>query len=90
MTGTIKLGGNIELVNAEGIDGGSLVVLKKIIGNYARKFSEKGAEGVMVTFEGQSVAVDVTKDGQRFSSIGESSNLFFSLDYAFKDLDMQF
>ena len=90
MTETIKLGGNIELVNASSIDGGSLVVLKKIIGNYARKFSERGAESVSVTFDGTIVSVDITRNGDRYSSLGEKSNLFFSLDSALKDLDSQF
>lgn len=90
MMETIKLGGNIELVNAGGIDGGSLVVLKKIIGNYARKFSERGAESISVSFEGNTVSIDVLRNGDRYSSLGEKSNLFFSLDSALKELDSQF
>ena len=37
---TIDLGGNIKLVGFKEIDAGSMVVLKKIVGNYARKFSD--------------------------------------------------
>lgn len=36
-----QLGGNIELTGFREIDGGSMIILKKIIGNYARKFSDK-------------------------------------------------
>ncbi len=39
------LGGNIELSGFRDIDGGSMIVLKKIVGNYARKFSDR-LEGV--------------------------------------------
>ncbi|MBW3019516.1 hypothetical protein KY329_05020 [Candidatus Woesearchaeota archaeon] len=90
MIETIKLGGNIELVNAGSIDGGSLVVLKKIIGNYARKFSERGAESISVAFDGTAVSIDVMRNGDRYSSLGEKTNLFFSLDSALKELDSQF
>ena len=37
---TIKLGGNIELIGFRELDGGSMVILKKIIGNYVRKLSD--------------------------------------------------
>jgi hypothetical protein len=36
-----QLGGNIELSGFRDIDGGSMIILKKIIGNYARKFSDR-------------------------------------------------
>ena len=37
---TIELGGNINLTGFKDLDGGSLVILKKIVGNYARKISD--------------------------------------------------
>ena len=89
MTETIRLGGNIELVNADDIDGASLVILKKMIGNYARQFSERGVSGMSVTFAGTSVLVDVMREDTKLSSSAESSNLFFAVDSAFKDLDAQ-
>ena len=36
----MQLGGNIELAGFRDIDGASMVVLKKIIGNYGRRMSE--------------------------------------------------
>lgn len=36
----IKLGGNIELSGFKEFDGATMIVLKKIIGNYARKMSD--------------------------------------------------
>ncbi|MBW3013014.1 hypothetical protein KY325_00405 [Candidatus Woesearchaeota archaeon] len=37
---TIKLGGNIELSGFRDLDGGTMVILKKIIGNYVRRLSD--------------------------------------------------
>jgi len=36
----MKLGGNIELTGFSELDGGVMIVLKKIVGNYVRKMSE--------------------------------------------------
>ena len=38
--GPIILGGNIELNGFGSVDAGSMIILKKIIGSYARKFSD--------------------------------------------------
>ena len=38
---TILLGGNIELSGFRDIDGGSMIVIKKIVGSYIRKFNDK-------------------------------------------------
>ena len=40
MSDALQLGGNIELSGFKEIDSGSMVILKKIIGNYARRFSD--------------------------------------------------
>ncbi len=37
----IELGGNIKLIGFNDLDPASLIVIKKITGNYARKISEK-------------------------------------------------
>ncbi len=36
----VQLGGNIELSGFKEVDGGSMIILKKIVGTYARKFSD--------------------------------------------------
>jgi hypothetical protein len=40
----LRLGGNIELTGFSELDGGVMIVLKKIIGNYAKKMSERTAD----------------------------------------------
>ena len=37
----LQLGGNIELSGFNKLDNGVMIVLKKIVGNYARRMSEK-------------------------------------------------
>ena len=37
----LQLGGNIELSGFSNIDGGTMIILKKIIGNYAKRMSGK-------------------------------------------------
>jgi ribosome-associated translation inhibitor RaiA len=37
----IQLGGNIELSGFREIDGGSMIVVKKIVGSYVRKFNDR-------------------------------------------------
>lgn len=41
MEDLLRLGGNIELSGFNEFEHGSMVILKKIVGNYARKFSEQ-------------------------------------------------
>jgi len=41
MDDLLQLGGNIELSGFKELEPGSMVILKKIIGNYARRFSEQ-------------------------------------------------
>lgn len=41
MSDALVLGGNIEMAGFRELDSGSMVVLKKIVGNYARRFSDK-------------------------------------------------
>ena len=40
MSDALQLGGNIELSGFREIDPASMVIIKKIVGNYARKFSD--------------------------------------------------
>lgn len=90
MDGAVRLGGNIELFGIEGFDGAKMVVLKKIIGTYARKFSDKGAEKLSISFAGTDVTVEVVMNGSSFSSISNHPNVFFSVDAALKDVEKQF
>lgn len=41
MSDALQLGGNIELSGFKEIDPGGMIIVKKIVGNYARKFSDQ-------------------------------------------------
>ncbi len=40
MIETVQLGGNIELTGFSELDGANMIVVKKIVGSYARKISD--------------------------------------------------
>jgi len=88
MDNSIKLGGNIELSGIENFSSAQMIVLKKVIGMYARKFSEKGLERLCVSF-GDGVSVEAVCNGNIVSSAAQHENLFFSVDAVLKDIESQ-
>lgn len=76
----MDLGGNITLEGFDNVEPGALVVVKKIVGTYAKKFSEKkDYKKLTVTLEGEfRVKVDI--DGSSVEE--EQNNLFFALTSA--------
>lgn len=94
MEETIKLGGNIELSGFNVLDGGQMIVVKKIVGNYARKMEEqcKAFEALKLTmkkigeqnkFELKGQLVD---GGNIYPSSIVEHNLFVGLDNVLKKL----
>ncbi|MFC1741464.1 hypothetical protein ACFL3V_02930 [Nanoarchaeota archaeon] len=91
----IVLGGNIELVGFKEVDGGSMVILKKMIGNHVRKMSDiaENFEKLTVTmkkvgggnnkFEIQAKVMD---NGKPFASEVTDFNLFFTTDKALQQI----
>ncbi len=88
MDGPLRLGGNIELYNAQ-FDPATMVVLKKILGMYARKFSEQGCQKLAVSFGEKTVAVEAHRESGVLSSSAVHSNVFFSMDAALKEIERQ-
>ncbi len=85
----VRLGGNIELFGVGSIDGASMIVLKKIIGTYARQFSEKGLDRLSVFFGENEIRVEAVSQGNTFASAASHPNLFFGIDNALKDIEKQ-
>ena len=95
---TLVLGGNIQLTGFSDLDGGKMIVLKKIVGNYAKKLCERCTK-----FEGLSITmkpVHETDSGKIYELhaklmndgnpiIGEISdkNLFVAIDKALKKVE---
>lgn len=91
---TIELGGNIQLTGFKVLDSGSLVIIKKIVGNYMRKFSDTTkVDSLQITIKPihtNSEQVSPTDkfelharlncDGKLFTSEVTEHNIFVTLD----------
>ena len=96
----MQLGGNIELSGFKDINGASRVVLKKIIGNYGRRFSEcsDNFESLKITMkqvpetkkiEKYEIHVQLTDNGKPITSEVIERNLFIAVDNALKKIESQ-
>lgn len=96
-----RLGGNINLVGFRDVDGGSMIVVKKLVGNYVRKFTDRlsafesltltmkqihGSENHSGSFE---VHAKVLFNGKSQHSDTTDHNLFFGVDQVLKSLEKQ-
>lgn len=85
VSGLIELGGNIQLVGFKELDPASMIVVKKIVGNYAKRFSEveKDFEKLVVTMKksgAYQVNCRLLTAGRVLPSEVEDHNLFFAID----------
>lgn len=96
----IELGGNITLVGFKELGYAEFIVVKKVVGNYARKFSEReNLRNLTVTLKPihktESVAskyeikAKLDIDGTIYNSELVEYNLFIGIDNALKKLDAQ-
>ena len=93
----IKLGGNIQLTGFREIDSSSMVVLKKIIGNYAKRIAEltQRMDALHITLkpihereksEKYELHAKVVDDGKVTASEAVDRNLFVAIDAVLKKL----
>lgn len=79
----IELGGNIKLSEFESLEPAQLIVVKKVVGNYAKNISEKiEFSELLVSLKDNKVAVKLTTKDKTFEEEETSDNLFFTLDKA--------
>lgn len=94
----IELGGNISLVGFNDIDSASMVIVKKIVGNYGRKYSEvcKQFESLTLnvkkihereTSEIYEIRAKLLDNGNVLNSDIEDRNLFVALDTALQKIE---
>lgn len=88
------LGGNIELRGFSALDPGSMIVLKKIIGNYARKFSDAHASEKLtlsISADGDAFALNgsVIAQGKEMNASHADKNVFFLVDSVLKKLEAE-
>ena len=92
----IQLGGNIELLGFREVERINNVVINKIIGNYARKFSEVGKNFEKLHIQLKKVHdnenpkmqlnAKVMDNGKVFASEVTDRNLYFALDAVLKNI----
>ena len=87
----IELGGNIKLEGFDPIEPGKLIVVKKIVGNFARKISDKKQYKdliVSLDMDNNQFKIRVVCNNEDGVLEGEKSenNLFFAINGAFKVL----
>ncbi len=84
----IELGGNIKLENFEDVDGGILVVAKKMIGNYTKQISEKNKnfKEILVTKEGDTEIKIKCVCDKEINVEAKEKSLMFSLGKALDEV----
>jgi ribosome-associated translation inhibitor RaiA len=95
----IELGGNIQLVGFKDFDSSELVVMKKIIGNYARKFSDnlENYEKLTVSLKQigpkssnkYEIQIKLMVKGKPTNTDVTENNVYFALAQSFKKLENQ-
>lgn len=96
----IELGGNITLSGFNDFDSGSMVIVKKIVGNYGKKFADlcKEFQNLSVNLkkvheremsELYEIHAKVTDKGNLITSQVEDRNLFVALDNVLKKVENQ-
>lgn len=98
MDSDIRLGGNIELVGFRELDGATMSVLKKMVGSYARKFSDRDDkfQGLKLTLkpihqreksEMYEIHAHLHETGQQYDAEATERNLFVAVDTALKKIE---
>ena len=94
---THKLGGNIELSGFRDVDSSSMIVIKKIVGNYAKRIAEltKKLQTLHITLkpvhereksEKYEIHAKVVDDGKVYASETTNRNLFVAVDDVLKKI----
>ena len=98
MDEVLQLGGSIALAGFKDIDRSSMAILKKIIGNYAKKFSESCEQFEELSLHMKKVHEregsnkfelhgKVVDNGKAFTTEVTDHNLFFVIDKALKKIE---
>ena len=86
----IELGGNIKLDGFSDVDPSTLIVIKKLVGNYARRVQERVCKFDELVLErrlGSEVTLHARVRGEK-DLVAEASdqNLFFAMEKVFSSL----
>ena len=95
---TLVLGGNIELTGFRDVDRSSLVIVKKLVGNYARKFNETSSDFEKLSLHLKTLNESKTRfelhgklvsEGNPVVAMESDFNLFFVIDRTLKKIEGQ-
>lgn len=100
MDEVLNLGGSIELAGFSSLDGGSMIILKKIVGNYAKKMSERSDKFEKLSLvmkpvherehsELYEIYGKLIDNGKLISSKSADRNLFVAVDGALKKIESE-
>lgn len=85
----VSLGGNIEIINFDHLEPGKLIVVKKIVGNYAKQAAESQdfKRLILELTDEDMVTINATLEDKENHSVKVSDrNLFFALHKALDGL----
>ncbi|MEW6062777.1 MAG: hypothetical protein AB1571_00185 [Nanoarchaeota archaeon] len=83
----MELGGNISLQGFESTEPATLIVVKKIVGNYAKKISEiKDLKKLTVSRNSSSIEATAQLNDKEIKEKASSDNLFFALSEVLNNL----
>ena len=92
----IELGGNIKLKGFSEIDNASLIVVKKIVGNYAKKLAEttEDFQQLILNLESDNpkdfkINIEFQKNSENLTSEIQGENLFFTLSQALEGIKIK-
>jgi len=89
-TEKLILGGGIELIGFKVVDLSSMVIIKKMVGSYVRRFTEKhdDFEKLVLTAEdnGLKIIAELTLGGKEKKVDAKGENVFFVLNKVLKEL----
>lgn len=85
----MDLGEQIVLTGFAEDEPGSIIIIKKIVGNFVKQFTQRheGFERLTLTQEGETVSGLLLVKGEKFVAQARDENLFFALDACLKSLE---
>ncbi len=90
---SVELGGNIVLDGFEGRDFTEMIVVKKMVGQYARRLSDRFGPGMRLRVAladdapaRSAITSSLRVDAREFSADASATNLYMALDASLKEL----
>jgi ribosome-associated translation inhibitor RaiA len=92
----IELGGNIFLEGFSELNGGEMIIIKKLVGNYVKEVTEKRGNFEKLNLNlnksqlGEKNIFHLQAElhaGDRINAEARDGNIFFALDKALKDIN---